>query len=308
MRIAFLGTPEFAVASLLALHARGDEIFVFTQPDRPVGRHAALTPPPVKAEALRLGLPVYQFERMRSGEAQACLAATAPDIMVTAAFGQLLSAENLAVPHLGCINVHASLLPHLRGASPVQWAIVNGDEVTGVTIMKTVEALDAGDILSQRELKIDPNENAASLMARLSALGAELLVDTLADIESGAVVAKEQDAALATYCRQIRKEQAAVDFSCTAKQVHDLVRGMNPWPAAHCEALGETVKLWRTEVTDIPAVGGCGKCVAADAVNGLLVNASDFAVRILELQFPGGKRQTAEACINGRRLLGEVFK
>lgn len=307
MKVAFLGTPDFAIPSLVGLYEAGHDIVVFTQPDKPVGRHARLTSPSVKARARRLGLLVYQFPRMRSPEAQACLEAAEPDIMVTAAFGQLLDEANLAVPRFGCINVHASLLPRFRGAAPVQNAIISGDKVTGVTIMQTELGLDTGAVLAARELQIDPDEDSASLMARLAVAGAELLCDTLPLIERGAAVAVPQNEADATFCRPIRKEQAHIDFSQSAKTVHDLVRGMSPWPAAWCVIDGENVKIWRAALTDMPAAGESGLCIASDRWKGILVNAGDSVVKILELQFPGGKRQSAEACVNGRYLYGKVF-
>ena len=188
MRIAFLGTPEFALPSLNALFLRGDELAVFTQPDRPVGRHAVLTPPPVKAFALERGVSVYQFEKIRAAEGVAAMKAFAPELMVTAAYGQLLSAENLAIPTHGCVNVHGSLLPKYRGAAPIQWAIIDGETETGITTMLTDVGMDTGDVLLFDKTPIDPNETAGELSARLSEIGAGTLIRTLAQFEQDGAV------------------------------------------------------------------------------------------------------------------------
>ena len=188
MRIAFLGTPEFALPSLEMLRTSGHTLAVFTQPDRPVGRHATLTPPPTKAYALKHNIPVFQFEKIRLPEGVAALKDFAPDLMVTAAFGQLLSAENLAIPRLGCINVHGSLLPKYRGAAPIQWAIIDGETETGITTMMTAIGMDTGDILLVDRIAIDPDETAGELFERMAILGAETLRRTIASLEAGTLV------------------------------------------------------------------------------------------------------------------------
>ena len=187
MKIAFLGTPDFALPSLKMLHERGDDVVVFTQPDKPVGRKAVMTPPPVKKAALEYGMKVYQFDKIKSEEGVAALKAEAPELMVTAAFGQILSRENLAVPKYGCINVHGSLLPKYRGAAPIQWAVINGEKITGVTTMLTDIGLDTGDILLKKETEIGENETAGELFDRLAEMGAELLKETIEALERGEV-------------------------------------------------------------------------------------------------------------------------
>lgn len=307
MRIAFLGTPEFAVPSLTALDEAGHELTVFTQPDRPKDRHMRLTPPPVKTAAQALGLPVYQFDHISGGEGFRCLENTAPDIMVTAAWGQILSPAALAIPRLGCLNVHGSLLPRYRGAAPAQWAIVNGERVTGVTIMLTDAGLDTGDMLARAETPIDPNETAGELLARLAPLGADLLVRTVAAWEHGEIVPVPQDNALATYYPQLKKEDGRLDFTQPAQALHDRVRGLNPWPGAYA-LLGDTqVKFWRTVVASLDKPAAPGACVLADPKRGLLVAAGERALQVLEIQFPNAKRMDARAALTGRPLAGQRF-
>lgn len=319
MRIAFLGTPEFAVPSLEMLIASGHEIEVFTQPDRRKDRGHALAMPAVKEAALRAGLTVHQFERIRSEEGLAALRAFAPNLMVTAAFGQLLSAENLAVPEYGCINVHGSLLPKYRGASPIQTAIIEGERVTGVTTMLTALGMDTGDILLMRETEIGENETYGELYERLSVIGAELLRDTIAALEDGALERIPQDEALATRCRPIKKKDAEIDFSMPSKRVHDLVRGLNPAPAAYAMLDLANVKIYETRLIEDPACfknidltaysdAPCGTIVLADAKRGIAVRTGDGFIEITSLQFPNGKRLEARAAANGKKLLGRRFE
>ena len=307
MRIAFLGTPEFALPSLDMLIRAGHALCVFTQPDRPVGRHGTPVPPPVKLMAERHGIPVRQFEKIRSPEGVAALGDFAPELMITAAFGQLLSRENLDIPKYGCVNVHASLLPKYRGAAPIQWAIIGGERVTGVTTMMTELGLDTGDILLFRESEIGPDETAGELFGRLSALGAQVLEETIDRLLAGTLARTRLDAALATKCRMIKKEDGRVDFALGARRVHDLVRGTNPWPCAYAHLDGEPVKIWRTRLTDEPSPGAPGLCAVADPKKGLFVDAGDGLVEILELQFPGAKRMEAKAALPGRPLAGRMF-
>ena len=200
MRIAFLGTPEFAIPSLQMLIDNGHELAVFTQPDRPVGRHKTPEPPPVKLLAQRYGIPVFQFEKIRRPEGVDALKSFGPDLMVTAAFGQILSAENLSIPKYGCINVHGSLLPKYRGAAPIQWSVIDGETVTGITTMQTDVGMDTGDILMQEETVIGPDETSGELYGRLALIGADLLKRTIASLEAGTLVRTPQDESHATKC------------------------------------------------------------------------------------------------------------
>lgn len=307
MKIAFLGTPDFAIPSFQMLIDQGHELALFTNPDRPKGRHGALTPPPTKVLAQKHGIPVYQFERIRLPEGAAALRAFRPDLMVTAAFGQLLSQENLDVPPLGCVNVHASLLPKYRGAAPIQWAIVDGERVTGVTTMLTELGLDSGPILLQRETPIGENETAGELFERLAQMGASLLRETICGLTAGHITPVPQDEALASKCSMLKKEHGRLDFHKTAAALHNQVRGMNPWPGAYAELEGEVVKLWRARACHRTGAGEAGLCVAASPKEGLFVQTGDGLLEILELQFPGGKRMDAKAALLGRSLAGKRF-
>ena len=308
MKIAFLGTPDFALPSLKMLYERGDDIVVFTQPDKPVGRKAIMTAPPVKKLALEYGLDVFQFDKIRSEEGLAALKDADPELMVTAAFGQILSKENLSVPRYGCINVHGSLLPKYRGAAPIQWAVINGEEKTGVTTMLTDIGLDKGDILLERETEIGKDETAGELFDRLAEMGAELLKETIEKLERNELEPKKQNDAEATKCSMIKKEHGHIDFSKSEKAIHDLVRGMNPWPCAYAMLEGEAVKIWRTRRIPTKKTGSkAGSILCADKQNGLIVKCGDGDIEILELQFPGSKRMSAQAAMLGHELVGKVF-
>ena len=308
MRIAFLGTPAFAVPSLQALIDAGHVLCAFSQPDRPAGRHGTVAPTPVKALAQAHGIPVYQFERIRSAEGVAALRAFGPDLMVTAAFGQLLSQENLDVPPLGCINVHGSLLPKYRGAAPIQWAIIEGERTTGVTTMMTDIGMDTGDILLAEETPIGPEETAGELYERLSLIGARVLLRTLEALENGTLLRIPQDEALATRCRMLKKEHGKLDFSEPVQRVHDRVRGVNTWPGAYATLDdGSVLKIWKTRPA---AAGGAalppGACVGG-AKEGLFVQCADGLIELIEVQAAGGKRLDGRAFLRGRPIVGRTL-
>ena len=307
MRIAFLGTPEFALPSLDMLQKSGHTLAVFTQPDRPVGRHATLTPPPTKAYALSHGIPVYQFEKIRLPEGVAALNAFEPDLMVTAAFGQLLSAENLAIAKYGCINVHGSLLPKYRGAAPIQWAIIDGEAETGITTMMTAIGMDTGDILLVDRLAIDPDETAGELFERMALLGAQTLQKTIAALEAGTLTRIPQDEAQATKCPMLKKEHGKLDFSQTALANHNRVRGTNPWPGAYALLDGEPLKIHQTRLTDAPVGEEPIGLLKGNAKSGLFVRCADHWLEILVLQATGGKRLAAKDYLVGKTLEGKVL-
>jgi len=307
MRVAFLGTPDFALPPFQLLIDRGYELALFTNPDRPKGRRGELTPPPTKVLAERHGIPVYQFEKIRRPEGVEALKAFAPELMVTAAFGQILSQENLAIPKHGCINVHGSLLPKYRGAAPIQWSIINGEKITGVTTMLTDVGLDTGDILMMRETPIGENETAGELFDRLSVMGAELLGETIDALLAGALKRIPQDHAAATKCGMITKEMGRLSFNQPAQRVHDMVRGLNPWPVAYASLGGENIKIWRTRLTGRASGAAPGVCVSADAKNGVFVQTADELIELVEIQFPGAKRMSAKAAALGRAMEGRVF-
>ena len=299
MRIVFMGTPDFAVASLRRLVEDGHEIAgVFTQPDKP-GNRRKVTAPPVKEYALSKGIPVYQPERMRGEEPLALLRALAPELTVVAAYGQILPEDILDVAKLGSINVHASVLPKYRGAAPINWAILNGERETGVTIMYMAKKLDAGDMIRVKKTPIAPDEDAEALFARLAELGAELLSETIPAIAEGAAARTPQNAAEATYAPMLTREMSPIDWSKDAQAVVNQVRGLTPWPCASMTVDGLTVKVWRAGLggeTSDPA----GTLRAAK--RGIEAACGDGkTVLVTEVQPEGGKRMAADAWLNGKR-------
>ncbi len=308
MRIAFFGTPDFAVPTLRALAKSDHTLAVFTQPDRPVGRKAILTPPPVKAAALELGLPVHQFERIRSPEGCAAIRAFHPDLYAVVAFGQLFSEENLSIPPLGAINVHGSLLPLYRGASPMQQTVIDGQPVAGVSTMKLVKRMDAGDVLMKAETPLGANETYGELSVRLAELGAELFMRTLDALERGELFPVPQDEEKATYCRMLTRDSGRIDLFAPRQVIHDLIRGTNPWPGAYALLGEEKLKLWRTvlsaaEPPEGLPVGG----LFGDGKKGLFLRCKDGALEILELQAPGGKKLDGKAFLRGKNVAGSVL-
>ncbi len=294
MRIVFMGTPEFAVPSLLALLAAGHQLVaVYTQPDKPKNRGMKLTASPVKAAALEHGIPVCQPKTLRDGTVLKELAAFAPDLIVVAAYGKLLPPAVLELPRLGCVNVHASLLPQYRGAAPINWAVLNGERQTGITVMYMAEQLDAGDIISSRSTSIDPNETAEELYHRLSVLGAELLGETLPAIESGTAPRTPQDDALATYAPMLSRELSPVDWSRTAGEIHSQVRGLLPWPTATAELGGKKVKIFATEILDRTTEKAPGTLLGGDKKGIQVACGGGTVLRLLELQSPGKRRMSA---------------
>ncbi len=303
MRIVFMGTPDFAVPSLKALVAEGHEICgVFTQPDKPKNRGMKLQASPVKEYCLSMGLRVFQPAKMRDREALGILKELEPELIAVAAYGKLLPPEVLELPKLGCVNVHSSLLPKYRGAAPINWAILNGEDKTGVTIMYMAEGLDTGDILAQRSTPIDVNENAAELFGRLADLGAELLVEVVDQLGQGTAAAVPQDDDLSCYAPMLSKELSPMDWRKTARQLHDQVRGLYPWPAA--TAVLDTVrcKIVRTNLPGGHSGQAPGSVLQADK-RGLCISCGDGQVlEILELQPDGKKVMTASAFLMGHPI------
>ncbi len=303
-RIAFMGTPEFAVPSLKALAEDGryDIVGVFCQPDRPAGRGKKLTACPVKQFAQQRGLPVFQFERIRRPEGVEQLQALAPDAVVTAAFGQILTQALLDIPVHGTINVHASLLPGYRGPAPINWCIVNGEAKTGVTIMRTDIGIDTGDILSAVETPIGELETAGELTLRLADIGAKLLVETLPRYLSGELTPVPQDPEKASYQPMLDKAMGEIDWSLPAREIACRVRGFNPWPGAATDMPEGRLKLYLARAIDCDADAAPGTVIASGAKEGLVVRCGEGALEILELQAPGGKRMPAKAYLMGKRI------
>lgn len=306
-KIVFMGTAELACASLNALAAApGFEVVaVVTQPDRPKGRALRLQPSPVKEAALRAGLSVLQPERARDTAFGEELRRLEPDLIVVAAYGQLLPPAILTLPPHGCINVHASLLPKYRGAAPIQWAILNDDAETGVTIMKMAEKLDTGDILTQRATAITPGDTAASLHERLARIGAQLLVETLEKYVNNNISARPQIGAEATYARKITKEDGRLDWSQPARSLWNRVRAFTPWPGAFTTLPGgaklRTVKIWRASVEESCA-SASGVVVQADKSGIVVACGGGCGLRIDELQLEGGRRLSAAEFLTGHPL------
>ncbi|WP_432354920.1 methionyl-tRNA formyltransferase [Sporosarcina sp. A2] len=299
-RLLFMGTPDFSVPILRMLHEEGYTIVgVVTQPDRPVGRKRVLTPPPVKAEALRLGLPVIQPEKLRGSSELEEIKALAPDLIVTAAFGQILPKALLEVPKLGCINVHASLLPAYRGGAPIHQAVMDGCTETGVTIMYMAEKLDAGDIISQANETILPTDDTGMMFEKLSRTGENLLKETLPSILEGTNERIPQDEELVTFAKNISREQERIDWTRPGMDIHNQVRGLSPWPTAYTTFGDENVKIWKTEAMQTDSEGKPGEIIELTKEHILVKSGDDTAVAITELQPSGKKRMTASVFLNG---------
>lgn len=300
MRIVFMGTPDFAVPCLKALHENGHEItLVVTQPDKPQGRKQILTPSPVKEFAVAHDLPVYQPVSMKTQEAYDRIEAEQPDYIVVIAFGKILPQSILDIPKYACINVHGSLLPRYRGAAPIQWSVLNGDAVTGVTTMLMDAGIDTGDILLQKETPIDPYETAGELFDRLAELSAPVLLETLDLFAEGKIKPVKQDNVKADYVTILKKENALIDWSKDAKMLHNHVRGMNPWPVAFTKLGEKTMKIFETRVSDRVFGNDIGEVTVCDGE--LFIRCgSDTCLQVLSLQLEGSKRLDADVFLRGR--------
>lgn len=304
IRTVFMGTPEFALETLRGLiAAKVDLVGVYTQPDRPKGRGKKLTPPPVKQLALEQGIPVYQPLKLRAPEAVAELEALHPDLIVVVAYGQILPKAVLDIPQYGCINVHASLLPKYRGAAPINKAIIDGEEETGVTTMRMDVGLDTGDMLIKHRVKIGPNETAGQLHDRLAPLGRKALEETLRLLCAGTLVAEKQDDSQTCYAGMMKKEDGLIDWKLPARQIHNLVCGLDPWPGAYTRLNGQTLKIAATSVEK--GQGSAGALVAASA-QGIDVACGEGVLRIGELQLPGKRRMAAGDFLRGHQLSGDT--
>ncbi|HIT63832.1 MAG TPA: methionyl-tRNA formyltransferase [Candidatus Ventrimonas merdavium] len=301
MRIIFMGTPDFSVPTLESLIGSRHEVAaVVTQPDKPSGRGKAVHMTPVKEVALAHGIPVYQPVRAREASFVEEMRALHPDVMVVIAFGQILSRELLDVPEYGCINIHASLLPKYRGAAPIQWAVLNGDEETGITTMKMDVEMDTGDMLEKRVVALSPDETGGSLFDKLSLLGGELILSTLDKLEAGTLVPEPQDHSQATYVKKISKTMGDIDWSLEAETIERLVRGLNPWPSAYTRLQGKMLKIWKARVLPQGAVPEAAPGTVLGALGGsLTVQTGRGILEILELQLEGKKRMDAAAFLRG---------
>ena len=299
MRIIFMGTPDFSVGTLKALIAAGHEIaLVVTQPDKPKGRGKAMQFPPVKEAALEYDLEVYQPRRVREPECIEYLRKYEPDMIVVVAFGQILPKEILDMPKYCCVNVHASLLPKYRGAAPIQWAVINGEKVTGVTTMRMDEGLDTGDMILKTELELAQDETGGSLFDRLAEAGAELCVKTLAEIEAGTAVYTPQNHEEATHTTMIRKQMGEIDFTKPAVEIERLIRGLNPWPSAYTKCGEKTLKIWKASVVEEKTSVAPGTVVHVGK-DSLLVQTGENLLSIEEVQLEGKKRMDIGSFLRG---------
>ena len=309
MRVIFMGTPDFAVATLEEIIKAGHEVvLVVSQPDKAVGRSKALKYTPVKACALAHGIEVYQPERVREESCVEYLRGYEPDIIIVEAFGQIIPKAILDMPRFGCVNVHASLLPKYRGAAPIQWAIINGDTVTGVTTQRMAEGIDTGDMIMKQEVIIREDETGGSLFDRLSKTGAKLCVKTMEAIEAGTAVYTPQDESMATHTKKIYKELGSIAWSKDAKSIECLIRGLDPWPSAYTRLDDRTLKIWKAQV--IPAnFGDAPGCIVKVEKNRILVQTGEGTLSLLEVQLEGKKRMPVEAFLNGYEVKeGTYFK
>lgn len=298
MNIVFMGTPDFAVPALKAIANSNHNVSgVFTQPDKPRGRKMIMTPPDVKVCAEELNIPVFQPKSMKSQEALQILTDLKPDVVVVAAYGQILPQAVLDVPRFGCINIHGSLLPKYRGASPIQQAVLNGDKVTGVTTMLMNAGLDTGDILLSVKTEIGENETSGELFDRLAQLGGELILKTLDVIENGTAEPKKQDDSFATHTSKIDKSLCPIDFSKPSFEVHNKIRGLNPWPIATAKLCGKNVKIFSSRLSRLSGASG-----TVLSVKPLIIGCGEKSVEILELQPEGKKRMSASAFAAGHKI------
>ncbi len=315
MRIIFMGTPDFAVPALKALTgSRHEVVLVISQPDRSKGRSAKPVPTPVKACALEAGIPVLQPEKVRNPEVLEQIRERKPDVIVVAAYGQILPQALLDIPRIMCVNIHGSLLPKYRGAAPIQWAVINGEKTSGITIMKMEAGLDTGDILVQKEVPLDPKETSGSLFDRLSLMGGEVLLDALDKIEQGLITPVKQDDALATWSPMLRREDGRIDWSMDAAAIECRVRGMDPWPSAYTFLDGKMLKIWSADVSEDEPENSPGAESAGfsrDVVPGtvvsvgkdrFLVAAGKGTLAVREVQLEGKKRMSVQAFLLGYKL------
>lgn len=299
MRIVFMGTPDFAVPSLQALIDAGHDVCaVYTQPDKPQGRKQILTAPPVKTLALEHDIPVFQPNTLKNEDEQARLRELAPEVIIVVAYGKLLPKAVLDIPPHGCINVHGSLLPRWRGAAPIQWAVIAGDEMAGVTTMQMAEGLDTGDMLLTYETKVGEKETAGELFDRLAQSGAELLTQTLVKLDE--ITPRPQDDAQSCYAHMLDKQMAVIDWSKSAHEIDCLIRGLNPWPIALTTLSGERLKVFAAEKT--AGNGEPGTVLEADPKKGLTVACGEGALRLTEIQLVGGKRMKATDFLRGHAI------
>lgn len=309
MRVVFMGTPEFAIPVLNLLIERYDVVAVITQSDKPKGRGNKLTSSPVKELAVKCGIPVLQPDKVRTLEFEAELAEYKADLFITAAYGKILPENILKLPKRGCINVHASILPYYRGAAPLWWVLINGEKKSGVTTMMTDAGMDTGDILLKRTVDIDDDMTMGQLHDILSEEGAIVLAETLDKLESGSLVRIPQDNSLASYSPLITKEQGKIDWNKSSREIHNLVRGTNPWPNAYTFLENEKLKIWKTSIVYEDSVDDAPGTILKVANDGIDVAAGVGIIKIIELQVDSSRKMTIGDYINGHKIIvGSILK
>lgn len=307
IKVVFMGTPELSATVLKGLHDKGYNVILsVSQPDKPVGRKHILTAPPAKVQAEELGIEVYQPDSLKTDESYEFIKAKEPDLIITAAYGKILPQRMLDIPKYGCINVHASLLPKYRGAAPVQYSIINGDDVTGVTIMKMDTGMDTGDMLTRTEVEIDINDTTDTLMAKLADAGRDLLLDTIEDYIEGKITSIKQDESAVTITTPIKPEDGILDWNQTARQIHDKIRALSAWPGCSSTFNGKRIKIYASELeADSSEEAKPGEITFAGKGK-LKVRCGEGSICILELQSEGGKRLKAADCAHNYRA-GQMF-
>ena len=300
MKILFMGTPEFAAVNLKAIVDKHDVVAVVSQPDRPKGRGKKLQPTPVKEVALEYNIPVYQPEKIKDKEFVDFLKTIDADVYVVVAYGQILSQEILDIPKYGCVNVHGSLLPKYRGSSPIQWSILNGDKITGVTTILMDKNCDTGDMLVKKTMEILPDDTYGSLHDRMAPIGAEVLLETLEKIENGTVVREKQNEAEAVHVPMIFKSMGKIDWTKNSNEIVNLIHGLNPAPGAFTNYNNEVMKIWNAKETT--GNGQAGEILVADSKKGLVVATGNGAIEITEIQAKGGKKMNPKDYLRGHAM------
>ena len=311
MRVVYMGTPDFAVKPLEALISNNYEVVgVFTQPDKPVGRKAVLTPPPVKVVAENNNIPVFQPDSLKNGEGVRILETLKPDVVIVVAYGKILPKDFLAFAKYGCINIHGSILPEYRGAAPIQWAVINGEKVTGITILKSDVGMDDGDIISLTPVEVLENETAGELFDRLAEIGANCLIDALTMAENGTITYTPQNHAEATVCKMLKKEISVIDFSKSNTEIKNLILGLNPWPVAEMNLMEGRFKVYRAELVsqskqeqlNLSGNYSAGEVLVASPKQGLIIACGVGLIEITELQAENGKIMPAKSLLNGKKI------
>ena len=305
MKICFMGTPPFAVPTLQVLATNHQIVGVITQPDKPKGRGKKLAPPPVKEVAQSLGLPIYQPENIKSPEAFEHIKELQPDIMVVVAYGQILPKTMLELPKYGAVNIHGSLLPKYRGAAPIQWAVINGETTTGITIMQMDTGMDTGHIILKKEMPVN-GRTAGEVFESMAVLGAETILQALTQIQDGTAIFTPQDKNQATYAPMLTKAHGHIDWTKNTDQILNLINGLNPWPGAYALLHGQTLKIWKATECDTGHDASAGTVLVADTKQGIIVKTGDGSLSLQEIQAQSGKRLDPKEYVKGNSIKSGV--